>query len=189
MTDTPSDPPGQAPEPDAATAPRWQLFFRRAADPLYLLNRRRELLFVNGAWEELTGFPFAAVPRQAVTTGQPLPPRLIVLREQTAQAYGIEHFPAESPAQRRLLEQVRLAGLVDAPVLLVGEAGTGKQWLARTIHRQGKARERTFALVDCARLPAAALPGVLFGEPGLCRRAHVGTVYLREPARLPRELQ
>ncbi len=263
MTDTPTDPPGQAPEPDAAPTPRWAALFRHAADPLYLLNRHRQFLFVNRAWEDLTGFPLATVrsarckrhrdaspaslealltvlapppealqgkparvrrplprlgaapdwwdvaffpftgprgrlcvlgrispvPRQAVTTGQPLPPRLIVLREKAARAYGVEHLPAESPAQRRLVEQVRLASQVDVPVLLVGEGGTGKQWLARTIHQQGKARERTFALVDCARLSPVALAGVLFGEPGLCRRAYVGTVYLREPARLPRELQ
>src|SRR5439155_6560138 len=45
----------------AADGARWPRFFRRARDPLYLLDRRRAFLFVNRAWEELTGFPAAAV--------------------------------------------------------------------------------------------------------------------------------
>ncbi len=255
-----SELPREDPQPPE---PRWQALLRQAADPLYLLDRRRTVLFVNRAWEQLTGFasarvrgaralrtrdplpasleallaalappaealrgqtarvrrpvpraggppewwditffPFTGprgrravlariepVPRTALAAGQPLTPGLVALRERAARWYGLDRLPAESPAQRRLLEQVRLAGRVDAPLLLVGEPGTGKQWLARAIHGYGKARERTFALVDCARLPASALAAVLFGTPGLCWRAHVGTVYLREPARLPRELQ
>jgi transcriptional regulator with AAA-type ATPase domain len=262
MTEPPREPPGPPPPP-APAEPRWQALLRQAADPLYLLDRRRAVLFVNAAWERLTGFaaaqvrgaralrtrdplpatlealltalappadalrgkparvrrpvPRAAGPpdwwditffpftgprgrrallariepvaRPAVAAGQPLSPKLIALRERAAQWYGLDRLPAASPAQRRLLEQVRLASQVDAPLLLVGEPGSGKQWLARTVHGHGKARERTFALVDCARLPPPTLAAVLFGTPGLCWRAHVGTLYLREPARLPRELQ
>jgi DNA-binding NtrC family response regulator len=65
----------------------------------------------------------------------------------------------------------------------VGEAGTGKETLARVSHYRSPARERAFAALDCARLPAAVIARLLFGAPG------VGAVYLREPACLPRELQ
>jgi transcriptional regulator with AAA-type ATPase domain len=263
MTDPLPAEPGRTPPPAGPVEPRWQALLRGAADPLFLLDRRRAVLFVNRAWEGLTGFtaaqvrgarcrrprdplpaslesllaalappadalrgkparvrrpvprpggppdwwdiaffPFTGprgrrallgriepVPRQAVAAGQPLPGKLIALRERAAQGYDLDRLPAGSPAQRRLLEQLRLAGQVDVPLLLVGEPGSGKQWLARSVHGRGKARSRTFAAVDCARLPAPALAAVLFGTPGLCWRAHVGTVYLREPARLPRELQ
>jgi transcriptional regulator of acetoin/glycerol metabolism len=267
MSEPSPEPPDKGP-----SEPRWQACLRAAADPLYLLDRRRTaafanrawtVLFVNRAWEALTGFaaarvcgarclrtrdavpaslesllavlappadalrgkparvrrpvpraagppdwwditflPFTGprgrrallariepVPRQAVAAGQPLPAALVTLRERAAGWCALDRLPSETPAQRRLLEQVRLASQAEAPLLLLGEPGAGKQWLARTIHGHGKARERTFALVDCARLPPDALAAVLFGAPGLCWRAHVGTVYLREPARLPRELQ
>jgi transcriptional regulator with PAS, ATPase and Fis domain len=120
----------------------------------------------------------------------PLPEELVALREQVAGRYRLEEFTAEVPALRRVAEQARLAGRSRVPVLIVGEDGTGKRWLARTIHTQdASARERTFVALDCERLPAPALDGLLFGDAGLTRRPHVGTLYFREPARLPRDLQ
>src|SRR5205823_2483312 len=64
----------------------------------------------------------------------------------------------------------------------------GHQFLP--VHRPARAaRARTSAVGGWARLPAPALAALLFGTPGLCWRAHVGTATVREPARLPRELQ
>src|SRR5439155_20075814 len=91
------------------------------------------------------------------------------------------------PALRRVVEQVRLACQVTAPVLLVGDPGTGKDWLARTIHYQGAGREGAFAALDCRRLPAPAVAHVLFRE-GPAGQG-LTTVYLDEPACLPREMQ
>jgi transcriptional regulator with PAS, ATPase and Fis domain len=121
------------------------------------------------------------------TLAEPLPEGLVALRDRMAQRYGLEHFAEAVPAWWRLGEQVRLASQVDAAVLLVGEPGTGKAWLARTIHYQSPRRDRAFAAVDCGALPVAALEHLLF-EGGL-DHARIGTVYLREPGRLPRELQ
>jgi transcriptional regulator with AAA-type ATPase domain len=249
----------------SAAAPefRWQAFFQRTRDPLFLLNRQRRLLFVNRAWEELTGLPAARArglvcsrrrpaspapeddvtralcPPPEVLRGQGarvrrclpraeggrhcwdvdflpfrdgdgtlgilgkitpapggeevgpagLPDKVVALRAALAGRYGLDSLVGEAPGQRRLVEQVRLAAGARPAVLLVGEPGTGKHWLARVIHGQGAASERAFAAVDCRRLPAAALADVLFGEAGLLRRPGVGTVYLREPAGLPRDLQ
>ena len=55
------------------------------------------------------------------------------------------------------------------PVLLTGERGTGKQWLARAIHFQSALREKNFVALDCKALPADALAAVLFGDGTLGR--------------------
>jgi transcriptional regulator with PAS, ATPase and Fis domain len=253
------DPPDAAGRGRADGHFRWQAFFRRAAEPLFLLDRRQRPLFVNAAWEALTGIPAADAPRlvcrrprpagaddpphaavehaltpppearrgavtrvrrllpgrrwwdvdffplrQAGKTegvlilgritpvaveeaepAAPLPERLVALRERVTQRYGPDLLSGDAPALRRLAEQARLAAHTAAPVLLVGEPGTGKETLARFIHYQGPARERPFAALDCARLPAAALADVLFGPSS----TSLGAIYLREPSRLPRDLQ
>jgi PAS domain S-box-containing protein len=242
---------------------RWQSLFQRAGEPLFLLNRQRRLLFVNTAWEELTGrsaaevrgracrrhkhvepgsweaFANALCPPEEVLQGQPararrlvpradtgrrwwdvdffplrdaqgllgvlgkitvvaadrpgptlpLPEKLVALRDQRLRRYRLDALSDELPVVRRLADQVRLASQTRVPVVVVGEPGTGKEWVARTIHAQGALREQAFASVDCAHLPAEALAALLYGDGGLMRRAGIGTVYLREPAHGPRDLQ
>ncbi|HZT79446.1 MAG TPA: sigma 54-interacting transcriptional regulator [Gemmataceae bacterium] len=117
------------------------------------------------------------------------PERLAALRERLAGRYRLDLLESELPAVRRALDQARLASQTRAAVLLVGEPGCGKHWLARAIHRASAARERAFVLLDCARLPPVALAEALFGGGGLWHRPGVGTIYLREPAGLPHDLQ
>src|SRR5262249_20283121 len=74
-------------------------------------------------------------------------------------------------------------------ILIVGEEGTGKEWLARTIHHLGPTRARPFAALDCGRLPPDPLARVLFGDAGLVSTRRAGTVYLRDPAFLARDVQ
>ncbi len=115
-----------------------------------------------------------------------LPEAALALRELVLRRHGIEALASDLPALRRVADQVRLAATVRAPALIVGEPGTGKEWLARTIHALGSERRRPFVRLDCARLPPAALAGVLFVEGELAHAGDVGTLYLREPACLPR---
>jgi DNA-binding NtrC family response regulator len=117
-----------------------------------------------------------------------LPERLAGLREKARQAYSLEALDSERPALRRLAEQVRLAASSAIPVLLLGEPGTGKEWVARTIHQESSGRERAFAAVECGRLGVEVLEALLFNPAGLAW-AGVGTVFLKEPQRLPREQQ
>ncbi len=119
----------------------------------------------------------------------PLPERIADLRARAARRYSLEYLPVALPALRRLAEQVRLASQIALPVLLVGEPGTGKHWLARLIHYQGPQRERSFAALDCGRLPVGVVHDVLLGERGDNQRGQLATVYLKDPARLPREFQ
>lgn len=116
----------------------------------------------------------------------PIPEKILALRERWADRNQFSGLESAHPALVRVREQVRLAANQGGPVALVGEPGTGKQWLARLIHRQGSAREDFFAALDCARLPVAALVSVLFGDPG---RSRVKTFYLMDPGHLPRDIQ
>jgi DNA-binding NtrC family response regulator len=120
--------------------------------------------------------------------GQPLPEKLAALRQRQAQWYCLANLDTGSPAMQRVAEQVGLAKRLRIPVLLVGAAGTGKQWLARTIHRESDERENTFVSLDCRRLPVAVLARLLFGTGGWLQR-RTATLYFAEPAHLPREVQ
>lgn len=128
------------------------------------------------------------VAEEATPAAPPLPEKLINLRERVVRRYDLALLDSDVPALRRLAEQVRLAAGVSVPVLLTGEAGTGKETLARVVHYRGTGRERPLAAVDCARLPADAVAAILFGERGPTP-GRPAAVYLREPGRLPRDLQ
>ncbi|MCI0457738.1 MAG: sigma 54-interacting transcriptional regulator [Gemmataceae bacterium] len=257
-------PPQTADLPRTPDPFRWQAFFQRCGEPLFLLSRQRRILFVNHTWEKLTGLSAAQArglvcrpgpgaepgsredevaralspPREvqqgkpgrarrglvgaggarqwwdveffplrvpdgllgvlgkitcvtAVGEGElpPLPEKLFALREALAQRYRLDLLASSLPAMHRVADQVRLASQTRVPVLVVGEPGTGKCFLARIIHHQGLTREGTFAALDCARLPGAALTATLFGEGSRIWQARQGTCYLQEPGCLPRDLQ
>lgn len=69
----------------------------------------------------------------------------------------------DSPASKRMHEFVELAAFSDAPVLIVGEEATGKEFLARAIHQRSPRRHRPFVRVSCAA-PASSLESELFGS-------------------------
>lgn len=237
---------------------RWQTFFQHAAQPIFLVNARRRLLFVNRAWETSTGLLNAEVrgrvckrrsakasldreeailsamapPRDALDgracqarrraphrsdwweiqfqplagatgllgilgiihiipapaeTPFSLPERLMALRDRNAARYRLDDLATGSPVLERMKEQARLAATAKLPVTLIGAAGTGKAWLARSIHLSSETRQKYFACLDAEHLPPERLGEVLFGERN--RQAGIGTLYLREPAALPREWQ
>jgi DNA-binding NtrC family response regulator len=118
-----------------------------------------------------------------------VPEAWAALREQTARRFDFDLWASELPAMHCVVAQARLAAQSRCPVRIVGEAGTGKQWLARTIHFQGVTAAAPFVALDCARLPPAALAGVLSGPLGLDRPAGAGTLYLREPSALEHDWQ
>jgi energy-coupling factor transporter ATP-binding protein EcfA2 len=262
----PSPPPPSTRKPLAKNF-RWQAFFQQCDEPLFVLDRRRRLLFVNRAWETLTGVPASEAhllvcrrPRPAavgdppevmlghaltpppevlqgttrqvrrlfpgrepdrrwwdvefmplrqageqggflilgrirpcpVTPNQagaaPMPERLVNLRQKRVEHFSLEAWSSPLPGMRRLVAQARLASQVHAPVLLLGEPGTGKQTLARTIHYLSPRRSGVFAALDCRLLPSTVVAGLLFGDRG-GGREDIAAYYLREPACLPRDLQ
>jgi len=108
---------------------------------------------------------------------------------------------SRSPAMLRLLETARQAADSDATILLAGESGTGKNVLARQIHRWSRRHERPFVVVNCTTLSEELLESELFGhvrgsftgaikdKPGRLEAADGGTVFLDEIADLTARLQ
>jgi arginine utilization regulatory protein len=76
-----------------------------------------------------------------------------------------------------------------APVWLHGEPGSGKATAARVIHHNGPRREQPFVRIDCAALQPYLIEALLFGTGGLANADRIGTLFLRNPAALPRDLQ
>ena len=114
------------------------------------------------------------------------------------------HLPeivGESDSLRYVMSRVEQVADTDATVLLFGETGTGKELLARAIHRFSRRRDRPFVVVNCAAMPAALIESELFGrERGAFTGAHAtqagrfelanrGTLFLDEIGELPLELQ
>ncbi len=245
---------------------RWQAFFQRSTEPLFVLNRQRYLLFVNRALETLTGLPAAQLkrihcagrtppaadadwrtilgyvlaPSQEVLAGEPaslrrlipphagsgarwwdidflpladadgfrgllgkitpgpeatgpvtplLPESVVNLRKRVLANLGQVYLGGRIPSLRKLADQARVAAQNRSSVAIVGGPGSGKKTVARLIHYRGLDREKAFAVLDCRRLPPFAVGAMLWGESGAAARAPVGTVFLNEPAVLPRELQ
>ena len=107
----------------------------------------------------------------------------------------------ESRVMRDIVDMANRVARHGTPVLLTGEAGTGKAVFARAIHRMSPRSERSFTAVNCGAVPEQLLESELFGHvpgampgatadhAGLFELAHEGTLFLDEIAALPLELQ
>jgi len=125
----------------------------------------------------------------------------VALREEIEQAWMFEEVVGHSPALRSVLSSVSKVAPTDSTVLLTGETGTGKELLARAIHKKSPRCSRAFVAVNCAATPQSLIASELFGhEKGaftgaLQRRlgkfelAEGGTIFLDEVGELPLETQ
>jgi PAS domain S-box-containing protein len=235
------------------------LLWQRSADPLFWLDPTRRLIWVNHAWEELTGYAAELVvglicqahnpgrepdPGDLVSSLFPPPealagrptraPALIVrpdgqrhwreisfwpfhdrlggivgmlgaiatneeppdlpasqslrhcldlqhLRERLYADHGLDTLIGFGASHDRLLTQVRLAADSRVPVLIIGEPGTGKRHVARTIHQLSSGRQRPLLAFDCSALSAEALERDLFGDVNQFSYSETQTPKIRIP--------
>ena len=125
----------------------------------------------------------------------------LALREEIDHSSMFEEIVGSSEALRKVLAQVEKVAPVDSTVLILGETGTGKELIARAIHKRSKRLSRAFIRVNCAAIPQSLIASELFGhEKGaftgaLQRRlgrfelADGGTIFLDEIGELPAETQ
>lgn len=114
---------------------------------------------------------------------------------------GFEEIIGHAPALREVLKNVRVVAPTDSTVLLLGETGTGKELVARSVHRLSARRGKTFIKLNCAAVPSGLLESELFGHEkgaftgavsqkvGRIELADKGTLFLDEIGELPLELQ
>ena len=107
----------------------------------------------------------------------------------------------ESPRMQEIFRLLDLAAPTDATILLLGETGTGKELIARAIHRHSPRCGESFVVVNCAAIPETLLESELFGHErgaftGAAQRkigrfalAHNGTIFLDEIGELPMSIQ
>ena len=125
----------------------------------------------------------------------------VALREEVDKASMFEEIVGASPALTALLSRVSKVAASDSTVLITGETGTGKELVARAIHRRSRRTSRAFVAVNCAAIPRDLIASELFGhEKGaftgaLQRRAgrfelaDGGTIFLDEVGELAADTQ
>jgi formate hydrogenlyase transcriptional activator len=185
-----------------------------------LLSQGRTIGTVNVGRFEDAGFTTAEIDLLGQVAGQ------IALAVENALAYGeiselkdklaeeklyLEdeirtegHFSeivGSSPGIQKILRQVEVVAPTTSTVLVQGETGTGKELIARALHRLSTRRERTFVKLNCAAIPTGLLESELFGHEkgsftgaiaqkvGRFELANKGTLFLDEVGDIPAELQ
>jgi len=125
----------------------------------------------------------------------------VALREEIDKASMFEEIVGTSPALRTVLSRISKVAPSNSTVLLTGETGTGKELVARAIHRRSDRSSRAFVSVNCAAIPRELIASELFGHEkgaftgatqqrlGRFELANGGTIFLDEVGDLPAETQ
>ena len=125
----------------------------------------------------------------------------LVLREEIDVTRMFEEIVGSSPALQVVLSQVARVAPTDSTVLITGETGTGKELVARAIHKRSQRSARAFVSVNCAAIPQDLIASELFGHEkgaftgatqrrvGRFEAADGGTIFLDEIGELPAETQ
>jgi PAS domain S-box-containing protein len=125
----------------------------------------------------------------------------VVLREQIDQAFMFEEIVGTSPGLQEVLSRLMKVAPTDSSVLISGETGTGKELIARAIHKRSRRSQRAFVSVNCAALAPTLISSELFGHEkgaftgaiqrrlGRFELANGGTIFLDEIGELPLDTQ
>jgi PAS domain S-box-containing protein len=125
----------------------------------------------------------------------------VALREEIDKASMFDEIVGTSPALKSVLSRISKVAPSDSTVLITGETGTGKELVARAIHRRSNRASRPFVSVNCAAIPRDLIASELFGHEkgaftgatqqrlGRFELANGGTIFLDEVGELPVETQ
>ena len=125
----------------------------------------------------------------------------LALREQIDRDSMFEDIVGSSDALRAVLQRISKVASSDSTVLILGETGTGKELIARAIHKRSRRADRAFIGVNCAAIPPSLIASELFGHEkgaftgatqrrlGRFESANGGTIFLDEIGDLPPEIQ
>jgi PAS domain S-box-containing protein len=123
------------------------------------------------------------------------------LEQEIRQFQSSDEIIGESEAIQKVMEQVQQVSRTDAAVLIFGETGTGKELVARCIHRNSRRKDKPMINVNCASIPASLIESEFFGHEqgaftgatekrkGRFALADGGSIFLDEIGELPLELQ
>lgn len=125
----------------------------------------------------------------------------VLLQRQVERPYFFGEMIGKSPPMQAVFETIRRVAATDADVLIIGDTGTGKELVARSIHKHSTRRDQRFVPVDCGAIPEDLLESEFFGHErgaftgantrrlGLLEFASGGTFFLDEIGELPVRLQ
>jgi formate hydrogenlyase transcriptional activator len=125
----------------------------------------------------------------------------VLLRQQIDEVFMFEEIVGSSPALKNVLASIVQVAPTDSTVLITGETGTGKELVARAIHKRSPRASRAFVTVNCASIPPSLIASELFGHEkgaftgavhrrqGRFELANCGTIFLDEIGDLPAEMQ
>src|SRR5581483_3075473 len=125
----------------------------------------------------------------------------IYLEQEIREVFNFEQIVGRSHAVSQVLDQVKTVATSDASVLILGETGTGKELVARALHRLSPRAKANFVKLNCAAIPTGLLESELFGHEkgaftgavsqkvGRLELADKGTLFLDEVGEIPLELQ
>ena len=133
--------------------------------------------------------------------GEQLDRENLALRDEVDRVSMFEEIVGTSPALQAVFSRMIKVAATDSTVLISGETGTGKELVARAIHRRSDRGSRAFVSVNCAAIPRDLIASELFGHekgaftgatqqrPGRFELANGGTLFLDEVGELPVETQ
>jgi Nif-specific regulatory protein len=169
---------------------------------IYVDSRTDKNIFREDALRFLTAFAgIAALAIENARLYQTLASESSQLRSAMREWQQFPEIIGRSPAMQTVYELMNRVIPSDAPVLILGETGTGKELVARAIHYSGPRRAQPFMALNCGGIPENLLESELFGyrkgaftgavtdKKGLLETANGGTVFLDEISDLPLALQ
>ncbi len=180
----------------AAGAPR----SARRHELLHALRQAQPAAAGEGdAWNGSIPHASLAGVQKAETVQEPRLP--VAMEASAAPVYALPEMVGDTASIRELASMIRLVAPRNATVLIEGETGTGKELVAKAVHRLSERAAKPFAVLNCAAIPEHLLEAELFGHTrgaftgavasrmGRIEAAHGGTLFLDEIGEMPLTLQ